>query len=145
MRGVAGEAIIGAIAGAIIGIVVLRLLHPVLYPGELPIEPGPFPASMCLGAVFGSIFAAKFGERPVPVFWLYLILIFGVITIIQEYIYHAYLPLEPVYFQPFKREILLIVLLPHILISLALAVVATLVHKKPIVRSAQQTENGLGG
>jgi hypothetical protein len=136
---VIGKAVLGAVAGAIIGVFVLALLYRIQPPVELKV----FLVAICLGAILGSAIAATVGNRSVPVFWLYLVLIFGIITIIPWWYYEktdTYLPLGTVYVNSPNREIMLFVLLPHTLTSIAWAGVATVVHNKFLARSAKQVE-----
>jgi hypothetical protein len=134
-----GKVVLGAMAGAIIGVIALCFL----YQSDPPVESKLLLAAMCLGALLGSVIAASAGNRAVSVVWLSLVLIFGIITIIPWWYYektHTYLPLGTVYVNSPKLAVLLFVLLPHTLISIALAAFATFVHNKLVARSAKQAD-----
>jgi len=134
-----GKVVLGAIAGAIIGVIALCLLDQ----SDPPVELRLLLAAMCLGASLGSVIAVSAGNRVVSVFWLYLVVIFGIITITPWWYYEktdTYLPLGAVYVNSHKWSVVLFVLLPHMLISIALASIITLIHKKPAARSTKQAE-----
>ena len=139
----AGRAVIGAFAGTFIGILASRLL----YSNQEPVAFNSSLASIIVVACLGSAFADIAGNRSISVFWPYLVLIFVVMAFCPLWYYEKidqFFPLGTAY-TVFDREIMLVVLLPHILISIALAAIATLAHNKLVVRPGKPSENGAGG
>jgi hypothetical protein len=108
--------VVGAFAGAVFGVVVSLSILFLGYPRGTPIHP-PMLALVFLGGMAaGATLGIAFGNRPVPIFWLFFVLVFGGIAIIGATDPHA------------CRECLPFFLLPQTIFSLALASVFTLVH-----------------
>ena len=84
--------------------------------------------------------------RVVSVFWGYLVVIFGIITICPLYYYEKsseFLPLGTVYanYPLLDGGTTLLVLLFHTLSSIVLASIATLLHQKTISNSGLEKHN----
>jgi hypothetical protein len=134
-----GKVVLGAIAGAILGVIALEFL----YKKDPPVALILLFAAMCIGAFIGSVVAVSAGNRAVSMFWLYLALIFGVVTIIPWWHYgmtDEYLPLGTVYVNGRDSSVKLFVFLPHLIISISLASIITLIHKKLAARFPKQAE-----
>jgi hypothetical protein len=136
----AGKAVLGAIAGAIIGVVALCLFGQI----EPPVAWEVLLAAACSGGFLGAVVVSLAGNRAVSPFWLYLVLVFGAITITPWWWYektHAYLPLGAVYVNSRNASVVLMVLIPHVVISVVLAFVITVIHWKRGVGSAEHARS----
>lgn len=77
------KVVLGALAGAIFGGSAFCLLCHKALPVDLKL----LLAAMCFAAFLGSVIAESAGNRAVSVFWLYLVLIFGIITVMPFWYY----------------------------------------------------------
>jgi hypothetical protein len=129
MKAACVRAIVGAAAGVVIGFLAGCLLHG----GEPPVSATVLLAATGLGAALGSVVGATAGGRSVPVFWLYLVLIFGGITVLPFWYYgktDTYLPLGTVYVNSPQAAVIPFVLLPHLAVSVGLAALAAVLHRR---------------
>lgn len=133
MKSAIRRAVIGAFSGMIIGVFALFMFDQ----SEPPVDWRLLIIAMLIGTIIGSVIATAAGRRSVSVFWLYFVLSMGVITIIpwwhQEKT-HTYLPLGTAYVNSPNLGVLLFVFLPHLFISVFIAVVAAVVHRKWIAQ-----------
>jgi hypothetical protein len=106
-----------------------------------PVDGGWLTLAVFFGAAVGAGLAILAGRRSISVFWLYLVLFLGGITLLpwrNPGKGHGYYPLGADYIHPPRPGVLWMELVPHLLASLVLALVATGIHRR-IARAARGT------
>lgn len=119
---------IGIVAGAVVGV----LLAAMLDRREPPVPLSSILIPVSAGAAIGGFLALLAGGRRVSIFWPYLVVVFGLITIMPWWWYEktaSYLPLGAIYVNRARPEVMLRVFVPHLLVSLVLASGLTAAHR----------------
>lgn len=119
-------------AATIAGMFLGAVAYSYLYEGE-SLESGKLVMSAGCGALLGRFFGIIVGERCVSVFWFYLVLIFGIVTLVPWWHHEKPTPgMDPlgmIYVDPPSLDAVLFILVPHLVGSLAGAALCTFVHK----------------
>ncbi|MGH7139691.1 MAG: hypothetical protein ACREHD_28460 [Pirellulales bacterium] len=114
------KAFVGAIAGAVVALLSVLVFDR----REPPISIRSIVLPLAFGGVAGSVVAVLVGNRHVSVFWLYLAVIFGLITVMPWWynpMTRSYLPLGAIYVNPAPAERIALVVALHSFVSVFLA------------------------